>query len=71
VDAFVEHVEIDGGWYWNVGWFDPNAETSYRMELETGGAFEPFDKAALTASNLAGAKIAAAVADKLVIWTGS
>jgi hypothetical protein len=71
-EAVVEHAEIDSAWTWNVSWFDPKAGLSYRLELFAASSdFSAFDKNGMSANNFAGAKQAAALADKLALWSGS
>ena len=71
-DALVLHWWEDraGGMGWDVTWFDSQAGVSYRLTTENGADPGDFDSG-LSAKNQAGAQQLAAVAEKLVLWTGT
>jgi hypothetical protein len=71
-DALVLHWQEDraGGVGWDVTWFDSQAGVSYRLTTVNGAHPGDFDTG-LSANNRAGAQQLAAVAEKLVLWTGT
>jgi hypothetical protein len=71
-DALVLHWRADkaGGVGWDVTWFDSQAGVSYRLTTSNGADPGDFD-AGLSANNQAGAQQLAAVAERLVLWTGT
>jgi hypothetical protein len=70
-DALVLHVwELHALGGWDVTWFDSQAGVSYRLTTENGADPGDFDTG-LSANNQAGAQQLVAVAEKLVLWTGT
>jgi hypothetical protein len=71
-DALVLHWGKDraGGVGWDVTWFDSQAGVSYRLTTENTADPGDFDTG-LSANNQAGAQQLVAVAEKLVLWTGT
>jgi hypothetical protein len=55
---------------WDVTWFDSQAGVSYRLATENGADPGDFDSG-LSPKNQAGAQQLVAVAEKLVLWTGT
>ena len=69
-NALALHWWDDHGVGWDVTWFDSQAGVSYRLTTENGADPGDFDTG-VSASNQAGAQQLAAVAEKLVPWTGT
>jgi hypothetical protein len=69
-DALVLHWGEDHATGWDVTWFDSQAGVSYRLTTENGADPGDFDSG-LSPKNQAGAQQLVAVADQLVLWTGT
>jgi hypothetical protein len=71
-DALVLHWQEDraGGVGWDVTWYDSQAGVSYRLTTQNGADPGNFD-AGLSANNQGGAQQLVAIAEKLVLWTGT
>jgi hypothetical protein len=69
-DAVVEHGQVDREMHWRVTWFDSKAGASYSLSTANGSDPGDFDKG-LSAKNQAGAQQLAAMAEELVVWTGT
>jgi hypothetical protein len=69
-NALVQHWQDQHDWAWDITWFDSQAGVTYSLSTENGADPSDFDKG-LSAANQAGAQQLAAVAEKLVTWTGT